>query len=85
MRASAQKLRMIAQKTGGGIEWLQDGLPDFRRVRPERVSSGSGWMGLVANRDYRVASINEVPLLPALAVLILGLGALMLAWRREGR
>ena len=85
MRTSAEKLAGIAARTGGGIEWLADGLPSFRRVRPERISAGSGWMGLVANRDYGVASIAEVPLLPPLAVLILGIGALMLAWHREGR
>ena len=76
---------VIAARTGGGIEWLSDGLPSFRRVRPDRIAAGRGWMGLVANRDYRVASIVEAPLLPPLAVLILGIGALMLAWRREGR
>lgn len=85
MRTTPDKLAGIAARTGGGIEWLADGLPAFRRVRAERVAAGPGWMGLVANRDYRVASIAEIPVLPPLAVLILGIGALMLAWRREGR
>ena len=85
MRTTEDKLSGIAARTGGGIEWLSDGLPAFRRVRPDRIASGPGWMGLVANRDYRVASIAEIPVLPPLAVLLLGIGALMLAWRREGR
>ena len=85
MRTTADRLAGIAERTGGGIVWLADGLPGFRRVRPDRLASGSGWMGLVANRDYRVTSITEVPLLPPLAVLLLGVGVLMLAWRREGR
>ena len=85
MRTSADRLSGIAARTGGGIAWLADGLPAFRRVRPERLAAGPGWMGLVANRDYRVASIAEMPVLPPLAVLILGIGALMLAWRGEGR
>ncbi len=85
MRTTADRLSAIAARTGGGIVWLADGLPSFRRVRPDRLASGSGWMGLVANRDYRVTSITEVPLLPPLAVLLLGVGVLMLAWRREGR
>ena len=85
MRTTADRLSGIAARTGGGIEWLADGLPAFRRVRPERLAAGPGWMGLVANRDYRVASITEIPILPPLAVLILGIGALMLAWRKEGR
>ncbi len=85
MRTADDKLSGIAARTGGGIAWLEDGLPSFRRVRPDRVASGPGWMGLVANRDYRVTSIAEIPFLPPLAVLLLGVGALMLAWRREGR
>ena len=85
MRTTADRLSGIAARTGGGIAWLADGLPAFRRVRPERLAAGPGWMGLVANRDYRVASITEIPILPPLAVLILGIGALMLAWRNEGR
>ncbi len=85
MRTTADRLSGIAARTGGGIAWLADGLPAFRRVRPERLAAGPGWMGLVANRDYRVASITEIPILPPLAVLILGIGALMLAWRKEGR
>ena len=85
MRTTDEKLSGIAGRTGGGIAWLADGFPSFRRVRPDRVASGPGWMGLVANRDYRVTSIAEIPFLPPLAVLLLGVGALMLAWRREGR
>ena len=85
MRTTDEKLSGIAGRTSGGIAWLADGLPSFRRVRPDRVASGPGWMGLVANRDYRVTSIAEIPFLPPLAVLLLGIGALMLAWRREGR
>ncbi len=85
MRTTARRLEEPVRASGGGIGWLEDGLPSFRRVRAGRNAAGNGWFGLVANRDYRVVSIVEAPLLPAVAVLILGLGALMLAWRREGR
>ena len=85
MRTSPRPLETLVRATGGGIRWLEDGLPSFKRVRPGRNAAGNGWFGLIANRDHRVVSIIEVPVLPALAVLILGLGALMLAWRREGR
>jgi hypothetical protein len=37
------------------------------------------------NRNFSVKSVREAPLMPALLVLLLGLGALMLAWRAEGR
>ncbi len=84
MRATAEPLAATTAASGGGLHWLKDGFPDLRRVRPGATASGERWMGVVANRDYRVANIREIPLLPAIAVLILGLGALLWAWRREG-
>jgi hypothetical protein len=85
MRATADRLKPAIEASGGGVSWLQDGLPNLRRVRAGRRAAGGDWLGIVANRDYRVTSVREVPLLPGLAMLLLGLGALMLAWRREGR
>ena len=67
------------------MHWLEDGAPTLRRIRADRKPSGAGWMGVVANRDFQVVSVRETPMLPALLVLLLGLGALMWAWRREGR
>ena len=84
MRASEEKLAPLASASGGGIGWLSDGLPNLRRVSADRNHSGSGWMGVVSNRDFRVASVRQTPLLPAFLVLLLGLGALVWAWRREG-
>ena len=47
--------------------------------------AGRGWIGLRANGDYIVRGVTEIPLLPALAVLLLALGTMIFAWRREGR
>jgi hypothetical protein len=84
MRATTAMLRPAALASGGGLHWLADGAPTLRRVRADRKPSGSGWMGVLANRDFRVASVRETPMLPAILVLLLGLGTLMWAWRREG-
>ena len=84
MRSTPDRLAALVRATGGGLQRLEDGLPSFRRVRPGRPASGDGWFGLVANRGYRVAHVGEAPVLPAAAVLVLALGALALAWRREG-
>ncbi len=86
VRASADRLAPLASGRSGAVTWIADGrLPDIRRVRPGRDFSGRGWIGLRANRDYIVKGVRELPLLPALLVLLLGLGGLMLAWRREGQ
>jgi hypothetical protein len=85
MRATADRLEKLAAATGGGIHWIEDGMPELRRVREGRLASGRGWFGILANRDYRVASVRQIPMLPGYVMLLLGLGALVLAWRREGR
>jgi hypothetical protein len=38
-----------------------------------------------ANGDHLVAGVIQIPLLPGLGIFVLGLGALLAAWRREGR
>ncbi len=82
----------LARATGGGVVWLAEtGAPDVRLVRPERDAFGAAqggsrpWTGLVSNGDFVVRGVRELPLWPGLAVLILALGTLLLAWRREGR
>ena len=86
VRSSDKTLAPVVEATSGGTYWLAHaGVPKVRFVRPERDTAGSDWLGLVANRSYIVTGVEQTPLLPALAVLILALGALMLAWHREGR
>jgi hypothetical protein len=84
LRASAEKIRPVVEASGGGIHWIDKGLPDFRRTRPGRDSHGDGWVGLVANQSFVVSGLAQVSLLPGYLVMILVLGALMAAWYREG-
>jgi hypothetical protein len=41
-------------------------------------------MGFRANGDYTVSGFSETPLLPGVAALLLIVGGLLAAWRREG-
>ena len=86
LRASADPLAPLVRATTGAVLWLaEEPAPAVRMVRPGRDTAGRGWIGLVANDDYVVTGIHQVPLMPALLVLALALGGLMLAWRAEGR
>jgi hypothetical protein len=85
MRATEEVLKPDAEKYGGDVHWLADGVPDIRRVVPGQTSSGSNWIGLRRNGAYRVTSLSQQPLLPAWAALLLIVGSLLLAWRLEGR
>ncbi|BBK38971.1 membrane protein [Allostella sp. ATCC 35155] len=86
VRSLPDLLRPVADATGGGIFHIaRDGIPEPRRIRSGRTFAGSDWFGFRANADYVVTGIRDAALLPAIVVMLLALGALMLAWRREGR
>ena len=75
----------LVAATGGGRYWLEDGVPDIRRVGARDRRAGSGWMGLVRDRANRVVSVEQRPLLPPWAWVALLLGLLVAAWVRESR
>lgn len=80
-----RRLAPIVEATGGGLQWLvDDGVPALRRVSKDRAASGRGWFGLRTNGDYVVTGVLTVPALPAALALLLLIGSLMIAWRREG-
>ena len=54
-------------------------------MRPGHAMAGNDWLGLLGDNDYVVKGIRQTSLMPAFARLLLGLGAVMFAWRREGR
>jgi hypothetical protein len=85
VRATQDKLAPVVTASGGGVFWIADGIPEIRRVASGRATAGNGWMGLRENDDYTIAGFNETPLLPGIAALLLAIGALIAAWRREGR
>ena len=86
MRATDAILRPVASATGGSVHWLADGgIPKIRRVPLGRTAAGDSWIGLRANGAYRVTSVQQTPLLPPWLGLLLVLGTLLIAWRREGR
>ena len=92
MRTTAQRLKPVVERSGGAVRWLVDGgAPEIRRIKPGRAAAGAarlgrpGWIGLRRSESYVVTGVDETALLPALLVLIAGLGALLLAWRREGQ
>ncbi|MBU6473924.1 MAG: hypothetical protein KGQ94_14830, partial [Alphaproteobacteria bacterium] len=86
MRATDAILAPLARASGGSVHWLADGgVPDVRRVPPESLAWGTNWIGLRDNGAYRVTSVEQQALLPPWLALILLLGAVLLAWRLEGR
>ncbi len=85
LRSSAAPLTPVANASGGGLYWLQEGLPDIRFLKSGRKLTGSGWLGLVENNASAVTGAQEKPMLSDLLVLLLLLAGLGGAWWREGR
>ncbi len=54
-------------------------------MKPGRDRHGRDWIGVQENGGYVVTGVSQVPLLPAVLVLLLTLGGAILAWYREGR
>ena len=72
-----RRLRALAGRTA---------LPEMRRVGAgDRPPAVRHWIGLRRNGAYRVTALEQQPLLPPWLALLLIVGALLLAWRMEGR
>jgi hypothetical protein len=85
MRATDEVLKPTAEATGGSVHWLEDGLPEIRRVGAGDTASGDRWIGLRSNGAYRVVALEQEKLMPQWAALLLIVGMLLIAWRLEGR
>lgn len=77
-------LAPVAGASGGGVLWLEDGVPDIRRTAAKK-RFGDGWIGLSEKSGQTVVGIERTPLLPPFVVIALLLGALGIAWWRESR
>ena len=85
-RTSSEPMAPLLAATGGGVQvYEESGWPILRRVSAKSERSGRGWFGLKQNQDYVVTGISQSPLIPAWGALLLSLGAVLLAWKREGR
>ena len=85
LRATAQRVAAPTRASGGSVHFLGQGTPELRRTAAGRATAGDGWIGLPRRDDYVVTGVDATPLLPAWAALPLLLGAILLAWRREGQ
>jgi len=75
-------VKPLADATGGGV--FKDAMP-IRRVSAGSKTKGDSWMGLIENDQYVTKNSRRKPLAPTLLYFLLAIGALALAWRREGQ
>lgn len=85
IRATFEKLSPVAAATGGGIAWLEDGMPNIGKSNAGQLMAGSGWMNIRANNQFRVTAVRQISLFSTLLSLALLLIAASAMWFREGR
>lgn len=86
VRTTADILSPAVSVSGGGMFWLGAAPPPQpRRLPPGTAMTGRDWIGFRENGDYIVTGLDQIPLLAALPGVLLVLGTLGMAWRREGR
>ncbi len=83
--ASGEKLAPLVTDTRGGVQRIEEGLPDLRLIREGRPAAGRGWIGLTPRNAYQTVDLRVMPLLPAWAFLLLASLLAVGAWLREGR
>ncbi len=88
VRATDKLLKPVTDASGGSTYWVGpngEDTPDIRTTRPGKDAAGSDWLGLQRNNQYFVRAVRQAPLIIGPLALLLILGTLALAWRREGR
>lgn len=85
LRATGDLLAPYVAATGGGVAWIEEGLPDLRKVSGEGRAAGASWFGFRANDEREVLAVRDRALVPAWAMLLAAAGGLILAWWRQGR
>ena len=80
-------LSPLSEATNGLIKSVNletSNLPEIRRPRSGKQTSGSNWMGLVSHDAYVVTQSRRTPLAPGIFLFALFFLFLAWAWRREG-
>ena len=83
--ASGDVLAPVIDRTGGGVQALEEGLPTIRSVRAGRPAAGRGWIGITPRGAYETTGVRQMALLPPWLVLLLVAGLITAGWLREGR
>lgn len=83
--SSAAPMHDLLKESGGtSIRLAKNATPGLRKVSPSRDQFGNSWIGIRDAQSYVVTGVNQVPLLPGIALLMLLVGGALIAWYREG-
>src|SRR5262245_2391308 len=90
--ATEEKLKPLAEATGGGTFWTRGkgplttpSLPRISMMANAKTLAGSGWMGLKDRDAHVTRGVTQTPMFTGVLALAAVLVLLALAWWREGR
>ncbi|KCV81411.1 hypothetical protein ATO10_12419 [Actibacterium atlanticum] len=83
--ASGDVVAPMTTATRGGVKALENGVPDLRTVREDRMAHGRGWIGITPRKAFVTADVTLTPLAPIWLMLLLAAAFSLGAWLREGR
>ncbi len=81
--STTQTLAALAEKTGGSVVRVTEGIPDVRLVENNARAQGNGWIGLERSTAYHVTGLDIYPAFSGLIGLGLLLGLLSVVWLRD--
>ena len=84
MRATDDILEPLAKASGGSVHWLADGMPACRRVAPAQAAMARTGSACAATAPIASPSLEQQPLLPAWAALLLVVGRCCWLGRSKG-
>ncbi len=85
IRPRAKPLDASATASGGGVYWLDEGMPGIRRVDAGDDAAGSDWAGVARRGGGALVAVETRSLIPAWAALIALASLLAFSWWRERR
>ena len=87
VRTTPDLLRPVMDASRGSAVWLNETPhPDIRYIAAGNGSfAGRNWLALRKNNDFVVTGVQDRPLLPPWAAVLLIIGLATLCWWREGR
>jgi hypothetical protein len=89
LRATEEVTKPLADATGGRVYSIGDSgtpnVPAMRRVGDRGPAGGNDWLGFRKRGAYAVRATESTVLLPGVVGMLLAVGIMMFAWRREGR
>ncbi len=85
--ATADILEPLVTASGGGTFWMgaNAAIPNLRKVRLGKSTSGNNFAGILENEHYNVTASRRSPFAPTWIYFLLILASLLIAWRLEGQ